>query len=45
MAQLKVSVGHDLATELGDDRDAVLQELAERTGASVSARKRADPGG
>src|SRR6476469_6987766 len=38
MARLKVSVGHDLATELGDDRDAVLHELAERTGASVYLR-------
>src|SRR5256714_1478963 len=38
MARLKVSVGHDLATELGGDRDAVLNELAERTGASVYLR-------
>jgi len=38
MARLKVSVGHDLATELGDDRDAVLHELADRTGASVYLR-------
>src|SRR3954452_20489036 len=38
MARLKVSVGNDLATELGGDRDAVLHELAERTGASVYLR-------
>jgi phosphate starvation-inducible PhoH-like protein len=38
MARLKLSVGHDLATELGGDRDAVLTELAERTGASVYLR-------
>jgi phosphate starvation-inducible PhoH-like protein len=38
MARLKVSVGHELATELGGDRDAVLHELAERTGASVYLR-------
>src|SRR5438105_12691103 len=38
MARVKVSVGHDLATELGGDRDAVLNELAERTGASVYLR-------
>jgi phosphate starvation-inducible protein PhoH and related proteins len=38
MARLKLSVGHDLATELGGDHDAVLTELAERTGASVYLR-------
>jgi phosphate starvation-inducible protein PhoH and related proteins len=38
MARLKLSVGHDLATELGGDRDAVLTELSERTGASVYLR-------
>jgi phosphate starvation-inducible PhoH-like protein len=38
MARLKLSVGHDLATELGGDRDAVLTELAERTGASIYLR-------
>jgi len=38
MARLKLSVGHDLAAELGGDRDAVLTELAERTGASVYLR-------
>jgi phosphate starvation-inducible PhoH-like protein len=38
MARVKVSVGHDLATELGGDRDAVLNELAERSGASVYLR-------
>jgi phosphate starvation-inducible protein PhoH and related proteins len=38
MARVKVSVGHDLATELGGDRDAVLHELAERTGAAVYLR-------
>ena len=38
MARLKLSVGHDLASELGGDHDAVLTELAERTGASVYLR-------
>jgi phosphate starvation-inducible PhoH-like protein len=38
MTRVKVSVGHDLATELGGDRDAVLNELAERSGASVYLR-------
>ena len=38
MARVKVAVGNDLATELGGDRDAVLHELAERTGASVYLR-------
>ncbi|HET7428545.1 MAG TPA: PhoH family protein [Gaiellales bacterium] len=38
MARVKVSVGNDLATELGGDRDAVLHELAERTGAAVYLR-------
>jgi len=38
MARFKLSVGHDLATELGGDRDAVLMELSERTGASVYLR-------
>src|SRR5436190_6702853 len=38
MARLKLSVGHDRATELGGDRDAVLTELSERTGASVYLR-------
>jgi phosphate starvation-inducible PhoH-like protein len=38
MARVTVSVGNDLATELGGDRDAVLHELAERTGASVYLR-------
>jgi phosphate starvation-inducible protein PhoH and related proteins len=38
VARLKLSVGHDLATELGGDRDAVLTELAERSGASIYLR-------
>ncbi len=38
MARLKLSVGHALASELGGDRDAVLTELAERTGASIYLR-------
>jgi phosphate starvation-inducible protein PhoH and related proteins len=38
MARLKLSVGRDLASELGGDHDAVLTELAERTGASVYLR-------
>jgi len=38
MARVKVSVGNDLATELGGDRDAVLHELSERTGAALYLR-------
>src|SRR4051812_46766645 len=38
MARLKLSVGNDLATELGGDRDAVLHALAERSGASIYLR-------
>src|SRR5437763_16518379 len=38
MARVNVAVGNDLATELGGDRDAVLHELAERTGAAVYLR-------
>src|SRR3954447_6625606 len=38
MARLKLSVGHDLAAELGGDRDAVLQALADRTGVSAYLR-------
>jgi phosphate starvation-inducible protein PhoH and related proteins len=38
MARLKLSVGNDLATELGGDRDAVLHALAERSGARVFLR-------
>jgi phosphate starvation-inducible PhoH-like protein len=38
MARVKLSVGHDLAAELGGDRDAVLQALAERTGVSAYLR-------
>jgi len=38
MARVKLSVGHDLAAELGGDRDAVLEALAERTGVSAYLR-------
>ena len=38
MARVKLSVGHDLATELGGDRDAVLNELAQRAGVSAYLR-------
>ncbi len=38
MARLKLSVGHDLAAELGGARDAVLQALAERSGANAYLR-------
>src|SRR6476469_827912 len=35
VARLKLSVGRDLAAELGGDRDAVLDALAERAGLQV----------
>jgi phosphate starvation-inducible PhoH-like protein len=38
MARLKLSVGGDLAAELGGDRDAVLDALAERSGVQVYLR-------
>jgi phosphate starvation-inducible PhoH-like protein len=38
VARLKVSVGNDLAAELGGDRDAVLEALAERAGVGVYLR-------
>ncbi|HVG68108.1 MAG TPA: PhoH family protein [Gaiellales bacterium] len=38
MARLKLSVGRDLAAELGGDRDAVLDALAERAGVQVFLR-------
>ena len=38
MTRLKLSVGGDLAAELGGDRDAVLDALAERSGVNVYLR-------
>jgi phosphate starvation-inducible PhoH-like protein len=38
VARLKLSVGRDLAAELGGDRDAVLDALAERAGVQVYLR-------
>jgi len=38
VARLKLSVGRDLAAELGGDRDAVLDALAERAGVQVFLR-------
>jgi phosphate starvation-inducible PhoH-like protein len=38
MARVKMTVGRDLAAELGGDRDAVLEALAQRTGVSAYLR-------
>jgi phosphate starvation-inducible protein PhoH and related proteins len=38
MARLKLSVGNELAAELGGDRDAMLSALQERSGASAFLR-------
>ena len=38
MARLKLSVGNELAAELGGDRDAMLQALRERSGANAYLR-------
>ena len=38
MGRVKLSVGNDLATELGNDRDAMLRALAERSGVEAYLR-------
>ncbi len=38
MARLKLSIGNELAAELGGDRDAMLQALNERSGANTYLR-------
>ena len=38
MARLKLSVGNELAAELGGDRDAMLQALRDRSGANAYLR-------
>ena len=38
MARMKMSVGNELASELGHDRDAMLRALAERVGAEAYLR-------
>jgi phosphate starvation-inducible protein PhoH and related proteins len=38
VARLKLSVGNELAAELGGDRDAMLQALCERSGANAYLR-------
>ena len=44
MARLKLSVGNELAAELGGDRDAMLLALQSDPAPGVPARQRADPG-
>jgi phosphate starvation-inducible protein PhoH and related proteins len=38
MARVQMSVGYDLATELGNDRDAMLKALTERAGVNAYLR-------
>ena len=38
MGRVKLSVENDLATELGNDRDAMLRALAERSGVEAYLR-------
>jgi hypothetical protein len=35
MARVQMSVGNELATELGNDRDAMLKALTERAGVNA----------
>src|SRR5579862_2892646 len=38
MARMQISVGNELATELGSDRDAMLHALTERSGVNAYLR-------